>query len=427
MPGTPTRPRAARGGHGGTPMRLLGAAGDPQRRGVPGSVAVCRAPRRGSRLILRSWCKGEKGKRESWRSASRLPIRARRGLRRRAAAPNSSPADEWEGREERACAGRRGGAGRWCCGGSRSVRTAPRNPPRHSPRPRLPIGWPPASSLSITQCKQGADWPAPAKSDDGPGERFQGGPGAEGGGGEPGGCFQAPPVAPPRPGWTPRPGSCAGEIKGGGERGTGRSRPAESPSGSAALPADIRLQRSYSLRWDDNRVRRASGWGTQRSPWGPCGTAQTDLRTPGHTDAARSRTPGDRARGQAAGTDGRGQTAALRGSALARAMLHGDVQPLCEGRGAGSAAGVSAVGSSAQPGFLLQPAAAGARAEPCSRTWAPRKTYHGERGGRIPTARQASPGDVYGSAEPQPTPGKCSKTALLDPSLCGKGQEGALA
>lgn len=65
MPGTPTRPRAARGGHGGTPMRLLGAAGDPQRRGVPGSVAACRAPRRGSRLILRSWCKGEKGKRES--------------------------------------------------------------------------------------------------------------------------------------------------------------------------------------------------------------------------------------------------------------------------------------------------------------------------------------------------------------------------
>lgn len=65
MPGAPTHPRAAHGGHGGTPTRLLGAAGDPQRRGGPGSVAACRAPRRGSRLILRSWRKGEKEERES--------------------------------------------------------------------------------------------------------------------------------------------------------------------------------------------------------------------------------------------------------------------------------------------------------------------------------------------------------------------------
>lgn len=47
MPGAPTR-----GGLGGTPTRL---EGDAQRRAGPARRASCRAPRRGCRLILRSW------------------------------------------------------------------------------------------------------------------------------------------------------------------------------------------------------------------------------------------------------------------------------------------------------------------------------------------------------------------------------------
>ncbi|XP_065550113.1 uncharacterized protein LOC136021616 [Lathamus discolor] len=58
MPGTRRGcPGAAGGGHGRTPTRLLG---EPQRRGGLAPVAPCRAPRRGSRLILRSWSKGER-------------------------------------------------------------------------------------------------------------------------------------------------------------------------------------------------------------------------------------------------------------------------------------------------------------------------------------------------------------------------------
>lgn len=59
MPGAPTR-----GGLGGTPTRLLG---DAQRRAGPARRSSCRAPRRGCRLILRSW-HGERERKERVRA-----------------------------------------------------------------------------------------------------------------------------------------------------------------------------------------------------------------------------------------------------------------------------------------------------------------------------------------------------------------------
>ncbi|XP_065708753.1 uncharacterized protein [Patagioenas fasciata] len=331
----------------------------------------------------------------------------------------------------------------------------------------------------------------------GPASGFKAAPGPKEG--ENRGAVSRLPPSPPPPRVDPE----ARELRGGDQRrrregrGTGRSHPPESPSGSAALPADIRLRRNYSLRWDDNRVRRESGWGTQRSPWGPCGTARTDLRTPGHTDTARSRAPGDRARGTGCrdrrpGTDGRaaglgpGTGSAARGQAGADARGHTDTRTegrrithaLCRfhSRGAGSAAGVSTVGSSAQPGFLLQPgeergrgraagartrwdplgtepgcpvplmhplpascpqqalfipwlfspwcfkAAAGARAELCGRTRAPpREIYHGERGGRSRPPGEHLPGLCTAAPSRSPHRGNAVKQPCWILPPLGKG------
>lgn len=162
-------------------------------------------------------------------------------------------------------------------------------PLQRRPRPRLPIGWPPASSLSITQCKQGADWPAPAKSDDGPGERFQGGPGAEGGG-EPGGCFQAPPVAPPAPGGPRGPGAARGRSKaaarGRGERDgvTRRSHPAAPPrcrqvcggaAGNGSLCSAGGLQ-CWGCVCSAAGLCKAGGL----RRWGPCGVGGCNAGVP---------------------------------------------------------------------------------------------------------------------------------------------------